>query len=512
MATAANPFDINTTGGKLTPGTTTTAAQFDPVQRQVDAAKETTSGQLQGILAQDSPLMQQARAQAKQGMAARGLINSSMAQGAGVAAMLERATPIAAADAGTYANQALTNQQAVNTGGQFNVGQQNTFGLQKGAQAFALTEREAGQSFTAGQAGLEREQQSKLQTAQQTFAGAQSNLDRAQQLVLTDKSIGAQEALQKAQQDFAAAQSGLDRAQQTSLQTGAQTFTASQNKAQQDLTVAQAALDRAQQLVVTDKSIEAQSALQTAQQNFASAQSALDRTQQTSLQTGAQTFTASQNKVQQDFTAAQEALNRAQQIALSDKSIEAQAALQTAQQNFAGAQSALDRSQQTALQTGQQTFTAGQAALDRTQQTTVLQAQQDFTSAQSALDRAQQVSLTDKSITAQANLQTAQQNFQAAQGVLEREQQTALQNDQQAAALEQIGFKAKVDLQNIPTAFAANISNTTMNGVNAIMADGAMNAEAKKGAIANLIKYANAQVDWANKFYSAAIPAITAPA
>jgi hypothetical protein len=450
MATAANPFDIQTgnttTGGTLTPGTATTAAQFDPVQRQVDAAKETTAGQLQGIMAEDSPLMQQARAQAKQGMAARGLINSSMAQGAGVAAMLERATPIAAADAGTYANQALTNQQAVNTGGQFNVGQQNQFGLQKGAQAFAVTEREAGQSFTAGQAGLEREQQSKLQTAQQTFTGAQSNLDRAQQVALTDKSIGAQEALQKAQQDFAAAQSGLDRAQQTSLQTGAQTFT------------------------------------------------------------------ASQNKVQQDFTAAQEALNRAQQIALSDKSIEAQNALQRAQQDFAAAQSGLDRAQQTALQTGQQTFTAGQTALERGQQTTMLKAQQDFTSAQSALDRAQQVSLTDKSIAAQSNLQTAQQNFQAAQAALDRTQQETLQNDQQAAALEQIGFKAKVDLQNIPTAFAANISNTTMNGVNAIMADGNMTADTKKAAITNLITYANAQVDWANKFYSAAIPPIRQPA
>lgn len=319
MATAANPFDIKTgstsgnQGGMLTPATETTAAQFDPVQRQVDAATETTSGQLKTIMAEDSPLMQQARAQAQQGMAARGLINSSMAQGAGVAAMLERATPIAASDASTYFNQAQTNQAAANTGGQFNASSQNQFGLQKGAQTFAGT-----------QASLDREQQAKLQTAQQTFSGAQAELDRAQQTSMADKSIQAQNALQKAQQDFAAAQSDLDRVQQT------------------------------------------------------------------------------------------------------------------------------------ALQTGQQTFSAGQAALDRAQQ-------------------------------------------------------EALQNDQQAAALEQIGFKAKVDLQNIPTAFAANISNTTMNGVNAIMADGNMNADAKKAAINNLITYANAQVDWANKFYSAAIPPITQP-
>jgi hypothetical protein len=390
MATAAaNPFDIQTgaattnasgtTGGTLTPGTNTTAAQFDPVQRQVNAAQDTTSGQLQRIVAEDSPLMQQARAQAKQGMAARGLVNSSMAQGAGVAAMLEKATPIAKADADTYFSQGITNQNSANVGGQFNVGQQNQFGLQKGAQTFATSERTAGQNFTATQAGLEREQQSKLQTAQQTFTGAQSALDRAQQLVLTDKSIEASNALQKAQQDFAAAQSGLDRAQQT------------------------------------------------------------------------------------------------------------------------------------ALQTGQQTFTASQTALERGQQNTVLKAQQDFASAQAALDRAQQVSITDKGIAAQSNLQKAQQDFEAAQTTLDRAQKTQLQDDQQSAALEQIGFKAKVDLQNIPTAFAANISNTTMNGVNSIMADGTMTPDAKKAAITNLITYANAQVDWANKFYSATIPPITQP-
>jgi len=327
MATAANPFDIQTggtTGGTLTPGTDTTAAQFDPVQRQVNAAQDTTSGQLQRIMAEDNPLMQQARAQAKQGMAARGLVNSSMAQGAGVAAMLEKATPIAKADADTYFSQGITNQNSANVGGQFNVGQQNQFGLQKGAQTFQAGQLANQQTFTATQAGLEREQQSKLQVAQQNFTGAQSALDRAQQLALTDKSVQAQAALQKAQQDFAGAQAGLDRAQQT------------------------------------------------------------------------------------------------------------------------------------ALQTGQQTFTAQQAALDRTQR-------------------------------------------------------TELQNDQQAAALEQIGFKAKVDLQNIPTAFAANITNTTMSGVNSIMADGTMTADAKKAAITNLITYANAQVDWANKFYSAAIPPITQP-
>lgn len=294
MATAAaNPFDIqtgtattNASGSPaaqtaaLTPGTATAAAQFNPQTTAVDKATETTSGQLQGIMAEDSPLMQQARTQAQQGMASRGLLNSSMAQGAGVSAMLEKAIPIAASDASTFSQRTLANQNATNTAGQFNAASQNQFGLQ---------------------------------TAQQDFSGAQLALDRAQQLAMSDKSIEAQSALQKAQQDFASTQAALDRANQ-------------------------------------------------------------------------------------------------------------------------------------------------------------------------------------------AGLQTSQQQFQA--------ESQARQN---TATLEQIGFKSKVDLQNIPTAFAANIANTTMSGVNSIMADGTMNADAKKAAITNLITYANAQVDWANKFYSAAIPAITQP-
>ena len=346
MATAANPFDIKT-GGTLTSGTETTAAQFAPQERQVNAATETTSGQLNTLMQEDNPLMQMARAQAKQGMAQRGLVNSSMAQGAGVAAMLEKATPIAQSNAVTYANQALTNQQAVNVGGQFNAGEQNEFGLQ----------------------------------------------------------------------------------------------------------------------------------------------------------TGQQKFTAAQNLLNQNFTAAQAQLDRAQQTALADKSIGAQEALQKAQQKFDQAENALNRSQQTALQESSQTFTAGQQT-----------AQQNFTKAQNDLDRAQQIALTDKSITAQANLQTAQQDFTKAQNALDRSQQTTLQDDAQASRLAELGLQLAENQKNIPATFAANIANTTMAGVNAITADGTLTPDAKKGAIANLITYANSQISWANTFYKSAIPEITKPA
>jgi len=467
MATT-NPFDITSqaTGTltpapnnvtSLTPNFGTTAAQYTPQLSTVDTAKETTAGQLQSIIAEDSPLMQQARAQAKQGMAQRGLINSSMSQGAGVAAMLDRATPIAAADASVFGNRALTNQNAVNTGGQFNAAQQNQFGLQTGQQGFA-----------AAQAALDRAQQTSLQigqqqftagqtAVQQTFASAQSALDRAQQTALTDKSLGAQAALAQAQKDFDAAQNALGREQQTSLQTGQQQFTA-----------AQTALERGQQVTVLQ-----------AQQNFASAQAQLDR---------------------------------AQQIAVTDKGISAQANLQKAQQDFTGAQSALERAQQTSLQTGQQQFAAGQntiqndfaarqAELERSGRTT-LQAQQIASS--EAMARLQEAGVTNR-FDKEIALKSSQ--FSVEQNNLDKRQ--LIDN---SAKIQAIGLQIEANRDNIPTNFAATIVNTTMAGVDAIIADGTLNAAAKQAAINNLVTYANSQIAWAAKFFGTTIPPISMPA
>jgi len=80
------------------------------------------------------------------------------------------------------------------------------------------------------------------------------------------------------------------------------------------------------------------------------------------------------------------------------------------------------------------------------------------------------------------------------------------------AKLKQLGMQITANRDNIPTTFAANISNTTMAGVDAIIADGSLNADAKKAAINNLVTYANSQMSWASKFYGTTIPPITAPA
>jgi hypothetical protein len=102
------------------------------------------------------------------------------------------------------------------------------------------------------------------------------------------------------------------------------------------------------------------------------------------------------------------------------------------------------------------------------------------------------------------------------------------------AQLTRLNLQINSNLQNIPAAFAANISNTTMSGVNALMADpnlsstndgyvdsngnfvksttvptGSTPSSPKTRAIENVMSYANAQIEWANTFYSATIPKLT---
>ncbi|NBX97439.1 hypothetical protein EBQ81_01045 [bacterium] len=519
--------------------------QYAARESNVNPETETAAGQLDSILAKDSPLMRRARTIASQNMNQRGLINSSMAQGAGVAAMIDRATPIAQQDAETYSNRSLANMGAVNTANQFNVGQNNALFGQGLGIAADYAKQIQGQGF-----------QTSERTATQEFTAAQSALERAQQIALTDKSLAAQENLQKAQQDFNAAQANLDRLQQTSERVAIQSYQSSESAldraqqtalqtAQQNFTEAQAELDRAQQITLTDKSITAQKDLQTAQQNFIKAQAELDRAQQVTLTDKSITAQKDLQTAQQNFIKAQAELDRAQQITLTDKSITAQKDLQTAQQNFTKAQAELDRAQQVTLtdksitaqqnlQTAQQNFQTTQNALDRAQQTAITDksitaqqnlqtAQQNFQSAQNELDRAQQIALTDKSITAQQNLQTAQQNFQSAQNALDRAQQITLtdksitaqkdlqslqqsfqgsQNALDRASSQTIAeFQNNLQKSNASDSYKATISINTLNALNAIALDPNLDAAAKAAAITNVTNGQTAALNYGETLY-----------
>lgn len=105
----------------LAPAQTYTAAQTT-----VDPTK-TTQGLLEAMLAQDSPYLARARNLAMEGMAERGLLSSSLAQGAGVNAAIDAAGNIAAKDADIYSATARENTGYTNRASEFGAGAQNDF-------------------------------------------------------------------------------------------------------------------------------------------------------------------------------------------------------------------------------------------------------------------------------------------------------------------------------------------------------------------------------------------------
>lgn len=99
-------------------GAPTTGINLSDLQGVTDwnvQPNETVRQQLQDLIAEDSPLLQQARARALQTANARGLLNSSMAMTAADAALYDTALPIAQQDASTYADAGRFNADSRNT-------------------------------------------------------------------------------------------------------------------------------------------------------------------------------------------------------------------------------------------------------------------------------------------------------------------------------------------------------------------------------------------------------------
>ena len=128
----------------------------DPTLRTVNPETESVAGQLNTILAKGSPLIDVARSGAMETANSRGLLNSSIAAGAGEKAAIETALPIAQQDAATYSQAAGVNQAASNTGKLFNAGSVNTSNLnqaQAGNTSLQTTQAGQIQSNLSAQAG-----------------------------------------------------------------------------------------------------------------------------------------------------------------------------------------------------------------------------------------------------------------------------------------------------------------------------------------------------------------------
>lgn len=124
------------------PQTTTPVAA--PYQWKVED-DQTVQGQVKKIIDENSPLMQQAQTRANQQMNQRGLINSSMAVGAGQAALYDAAVPIAASDAQTQVKSA---SDAANAANQFaSANNAQTYDMAKMDKAFDQNTQQQAQKF-----------------------------------------------------------------------------------------------------------------------------------------------------------------------------------------------------------------------------------------------------------------------------------------------------------------------------------------------------------------------------
>lgn len=167
-----------TKDAKKPPTTGINLSQLQGMTRWDVAPNETVRSQLQQIIADDSPLMQQARARALQTANTRGLLNSSMAMTAADSAMYDAAMPIAQQDASTYARA-----------GEFNAGQANTFARDNNA-------------FVRDATMADFNVQANEWAAQQQFDREYRMLDRQQQLTLERDAV--QNGYQSARDQFAA--------------------------------------------------------------------------------------------------------------------------------------------------------------------------------------------------------------------------------------------------------------------------------------------------------------------
>jgi hypothetical protein len=114
--------------------------------RTIDKPTETVQGQIGNLLAENSPVLQQARADAMRTAADRGMLNSAMAASGGEDAVVRSAASIGTTDAGAYNNAANYNAAAQNQATMWNadqVAQMQRLEKQQAADAAARAQQMA---------------------------------------------------------------------------------------------------------------------------------------------------------------------------------------------------------------------------------------------------------------------------------------------------------------------------------------------------------------------------------
>ena len=201
----ANPYDFSSGTGFSTAATaagkgitqapasgyTATEAKatgYTPTNWDIDTSEttkgQTMQGQLQGIIAANSPLMQMAETQAKQQMNQRGLLNTSMAIGAGQEAVIKQATPIAQQDATLFANQAKYNADIANRQAEFKAGAENQIAISNAAAKDAAAQFKAAAENTSSTNYSKDLNATVTQLLNQSYEIGTKNADNATRLLV----------------------------------------------------------------------------------------------------------------------------------------------------------------------------------------------------------------------------------------------------------------------------------------------------------------------------------------
>ena len=218
-ATAANAGNASTWAGQGYGAQNATAANAGNASL---AGTTTVQGLLGQIMAQDSPLMQQARTQSQQQMASRGLLNSSMAIGAGQDALYRTAMPIAQSDAA-----------ALNTTSQYNAGARNQMQQYNASNQQQTNLANQNAQNQASQFGADARNQSASQNAQASNQMQQYNASNQQQTSLANAQSANSASQFNAGNQFSAQQANMQAQNQGSQ------FNAQQQNAQNQFNASQ---------------------------------------------------------------------------------------------------------------------------------------------------------------------------------------------------------------------------------------------------------------------------------
>ena len=149
----------------------------------------TVQDRVREIVGEDSTLLQQARQRATQEANARGLVNSSLAVGAGQQAVIAQALPIAQQDAQTYANAATNTTNQQNAAAQFTAGARNTVGMANAQQENAARANNQQAAVQLANTRMNNEAQVAMANLDTQTRLALSNLDtQTRQLLQTNQS------------------------------------------------------------------------------------------------------------------------------------------------------------------------------------------------------------------------------------------------------------------------------------------------------------------------------------